>query len=89
MIICKKKKLTIYTQLFRDGVLVIKEERKSEKKKSFITIKLMKGLVSKGLVKEQFSWQVHYFILKEEGVFFLRNYLNLPENVFPLTYKQR
>mmetsp|Transcript_47760 Transcript_47760/g.112717 ORF Transcript_47760/g.112717 Transcript_47760/m.112717 type:complete len:90 (+) Transcript_47760:2338-2607(+) len=88
MIIAKKQKLSIYTQLFRDGVLVVKQERKNEKKINFIIIKLMKSLVSKGLVKEQFSWRFYYFTLKEEGIKFLRNYLHLPENVFPLTYKQ-
>jgi len=89
MIISRKEKISIYTQLFRDGVLVVKQVRKSEKKENFVIIKIMKGLLSKGLVREQFSWNFYYFILNEEGVRFLRSYLNLPERVFPLTYKQR
>ncbi|ABW98078.1 rps10b (nucleomorph) [Hemiselmis andersenii] len=90
MIIKKKDKKLIYTQLFKDGLLVVKKEKKFflEKEKqieSIIVIKLLKSLVSKGFVKESFCWKYYYFILNDRGIEFLRNYLQIPSDVIPLT----
>lgn len=43
--------------------------------------------MSQGYVKEQFAWQHLYFTLMPEGVVYLRQYLGLPEDVFPATHK--
>jgi len=42
-------------------------------------------LTSRGYVKTQFSWQYYYYTLTDEGVEFLRNELNIPEGILPLT----
>ena len=49
---------------------------------------LLERLRSKGMVKETFSWQFHYYTLNDAGVFYLRKYLNIPEKVVPMTHKQ-
>mmetsp|Transcript_38950 Transcript_38950/g.97533 ORF Transcript_38950/g.97533 Transcript_38950/m.97533 type:complete len:95 (-) Transcript_38950:81-365(-) len=90
MIIKKKEKKLVYTQLFKDGLLVVKKEKKFflEKEKeleSIVVIKLLKCLVSKGFVKERFCWKYYYFVLNDKGIEFLRKYLNIPPNVIPLT----
>ncbi|AFP65437.1 40S ribosomal protein S10B (nucleomorph) [Chroomonas mesostigmatica CCMP1168] len=90
MIITKQHKKIILTQIFKDGVLVIKKEKNvfdtNEKKiKNIAIIKLMKSLVSKGLITERFCWKFYYFILNDKGIKFLRKYLYIPENVVPLT----
>nr|UXY86749.1 40S ribosomal protein S10B [Cryptomonas paramecium] len=93
MLISKKEKMTIYSQLFKFGVLVVK---KNEKKTHYSTseisslskIKVLKGLLSKDLVKETFSWQFYYFVLNDKGIKYIRKILKLPLNVFPLTYKK-
>jgi|Transcript_63543 small subunit ribosomal protein S10e len=89
MIIGKEDKITIYTNLFKNGVVVIKREKQKEKKsKSLQTKLLLKSLYSKGLVKETFSWQFYYYTLNDDGVRYLQNYLNIPEKVVPMTHKQ-
>ena len=40
-------------------------------------IKLMQSFTSKELVKEQFSWRYYYWYLTNEGIEYLREYLNL------------
>lgn len=90
MIISIKQKKEVYSQLFKDGLVVVKKDKKYFLEKensieSLIVIKLMKGLVSKGFVKEKFSWKYYYFVLNDKGIEFLRKFLYIPENVIPLT----
>jgi small subunit ribosomal protein S10e len=90
MIISRQQKKEVYSQLFKDGLMVIKKDKKyffykENSIESLIVIKLMKGLVSKGFVKEKFSWKYYYFILNDKGIDFLRKFLYIPENVIPLT----
>lgn len=47
----------------------------------------MRSLKSRKFVTEVFSWQWHYYFLKNEGVKFLREYLGLPATVIPNTHK--
>lgn len=94
MLITKKEREFVYNEIFRVGILVVRKHKKksSEKEKnkieSAVIIKLLKGLLSKGLVTETFSWKVYYFTLNDKGISFLRNFLNLPSTVVPLTYKK-
>jgi small subunit ribosomal protein S10e len=48
---------------------------------------VMRSLKSRKFVTEVFSWQWHYYFLKNEGVKFLREYLGLPQTVIPNTHK--
>ncbi|CDK29715.1 unnamed protein product [Kuraishia capsulata CBS 1993] len=45
----------------------------------------MQSLTSKGYVKTQFSWQYYYYTLTDEGLTYLREYLNIPEGIVPKT----
>ncbi len=47
----------------------------------------MRSLKSRKFVTEIFSWQWHYYFLKNEGVSFLREYLGLPADVIPNTHR--
>ena len=51
-------------------------------------IKAMQSLTSKGYVKTQFSWQWYYYVCTPEGVEYLREYLHLPQEIVPATYKK-
>ena len=51
-------------------------------------VKLMQSLKSKGVVRERFSWQYLYYVLTDEGIEYLRNYLHLPEDTVPTTLKK-
>ena len=57
--------------------------------RNLYVIKLMQSFVSKGFVKETFSWQWYYWYLTNEGIEYLRGYLHLPEEVIPRTLKPR
>lgn len=48
---------------------------------------VMRSLKSRQYVTEIFTWQWHYYFLKNEGVKFLREYLGLPSSVIPNTHK--
>lgn len=51
-------------------------------------IKLMQSFKSKELVTERFAWRHYYWFLTNKGIEYLREYLNLPEDVVPATLKK-
>lgn len=48
----------------------------------------MRTFKSKGFAKETFNWRYYYYILTPEGVEYLRQYLGLPAEIVPATYKK-
>ena len=46
----------------------------------------MQSLTSKGFVKTQFSWQWYYYVLTDDGLAYLREYLHLPSEIVPQTH---
>ncbi|PRQ58635.1 putative plectin/S10, winged helix-turn-helix DNA-binding domain-containing protein [Rosa chinensis] len=52
-------------------------------------IKLMQSFKSKEYVRETFTWMHHYWYLINDGIEFLRNYLNLPSEIVPNTLKKQ
>ncbi|KAJ2837604.1 hypothetical protein J3B02_006414 [Coemansia erecta] len=48
----------------------------------------MQSLTSHGYVKTLFSWQYYYYTLTDEGIEYLREYLNIPQEVVPATFKK-
>ena len=51
-------------------------------------IKALQSLDSKQYVKTQFSWQYYYYTLTDAGIEYLREYLHLPSEIFPATFKK-
>merc|ERR1739838_631679 len=47
------------------------------------------GLTSRGLVKQQFTWRHYYWVLTNEGIEYLREYLHLPPEIVPVTMKKQ
>jgi len=92
MLVPKKTRQTIYQQLFKDGVITAKKvfsgKHNDVDVPNLYVIKLMLSLKSRSLVKETFNWQWHYFYLTNEGIEYLRGYLNLPEEIVPATLKK-
>merc|ERR1711881_589167 len=90
MLIPKADRKKIHEYLFREGVLLAKKDYNLPKHndidtKNLYVIKALQSLTSRGYVKTQFSWQYYYYTLTDEGVEFLRNELNIPEGILPLT----
>ncbi|KAF2282988.1 hypothetical protein GH714_043050 [Hevea brasiliensis] len=51
-------------------------------------IKLMQSFKSKEYVRETFAWMHYYWYLTNDGIEFLRTYLNLPSEIVPATLKK-
>lgn len=51
-------------------------------------IKLMQSFKSKEYVRETFAWMHYYWYLTNDGIEFLRTYLNLPSDIVPSTLKK-
>ena len=51
-------------------------------------IKLMQSFKSRELVTELFAWRHYYWFLTDDGIEYLRTYLNLPSEIVPATLKK-
>jgi len=76
-----------------EGVLVAPKDYSLKKHKetnvpNLWVVKLLTSFKSKGFVKEKFNWQWFYWYLTNEGIEFLRDYLNLPPEIVPATLKK-
>jgi len=92
MLIPKKNRLAIYSQLFKEGVLVAKKDFASKHSEIEVpniqVIKTLQSLESKGYVRDQFSWQYHYWTLTNSGIEYLREYLHVSPDTVPATLKK-
>merc|ERR1719343_1036154 len=96
VLISKKTKKAILEHLFKEGVMVVKNDPRATKHNELEDIPnlhvmmVMKTMCSKAYVTEKYSWMWHYYFLTNEGIEYLREYLHLPATVFPSTLtKQR
>ncbi|KAF4002275.1 40S ribosomal protein S10-B [Saccharomyces cerevisiae] len=93
ILLLTRKIIELRSYIEIEGVVVAKKDFNQAKHeeidtKNLYVIKALQSLTSKGYVKTQFSWQYYYYTLTEEGVEYLREYLNLPEHIVPGTYIQ-
>ncbi|CAG8443823.1 10280_t:CDS:2 [Ambispora gerdemannii] len=94
MLIPKQNRKLIYESLFKEGVLVAKKDFNAPKHQdidvpNLHVIKACQSLNSKEYVKTQFSWQYYYYSLTNEGIEYLREYLHLPSEIVPATFKKQ
>ena len=86
-----KDKVKLYTYFLKEGVFACKKDNTSNNPTLNIPnlhcFLVMRSLVSRGMATEIFSWQWHYYFLNQKGVEYLREYLGLPANIVPKTYK--
>ena len=86
-----KEKVKLYTYFLSEGVFACKKDNVSNH--DYLQIPnlhcflVMRSLVSRGMATEIFSWQWHYYFLNQKGFEYLREYLGLPANIVPKTYK--
>ena len=93
MIIPKKNRVAVYSYLFKEGVCVAHKNFYGKHGEVDVPnlemLNLMKSLKSRGYVRETFSWQWFYWYLTNEGIEYLREYLNLPMEIVPATLKKQ
>ncbi|KAK6920078.1 Plectin/S10, N-terminal, partial [Dillenia turbinata] len=92
-IIPEKNRREISKYLFQEGVCYAKKDYNLAKHPeidvpNLQVIKLMQSFKSKEYVRETFAWMHYYWYLTNEGITFLRNYLNLPSEIVPNTLKR-
>ncbi|ERM96440.1 40S ribosomal protein S10-1 [Amborella trichopoda] len=93
MLIPKKNRNEVYKYLFQEGVLHAKKDYNLEKHPNIDVpnlhvIKLMQSFKSKEYVRETFAWMHYYWYLTNDGIEYLRTYLNLPSEIVPATLKK-
>ena len=86
-----KNKVKLYTYFLQEGVFASKKDNISNHETLNIPnlhcFLVMRSLVSRGMATEIFSWQWHYYFLTKKGVDYLREYLGLPANIVPNSWK--
>ncbi|URD88806.1 Nicotinate phosphoribosyltransferase (NAPRTase) family [Musa troglodytarum] len=92
-IIPKKNRHEICKYLFQEGVLFAKKDYNLAKHPeievpNLQVIKLMQSFKSREYVRETFAWQHYYWYLTNDGIEYLRTYLNLPSEIVPATLKK-
>ncbi|CDP05140.1 unnamed protein product [Coffea canephora] len=93
MIIPEKNRREISKYLFQEGVCYAKKDFNLAKHPeidvpNLQVIKLMQSFKSKEYVRETFAWMHYYWYLTNDGIEFLRTYLNLPSEIVPATLKK-
>lgn len=94
MFIPKQNRIATFSYLFKEGVLVVKKDTRSpthpaiEGPTNLEVLCLMKSLKSRGFIRITFNWQYNYCYLTDEGIEYLRTYLNLPAEIVPATHKK-
>jgi len=93
MLIPKKNRNEVYKYLFKEGVLYAKKDYNLAKHPeievpNLQVIKLMQSFKSKEYVRESFAWMYYYWYLTNDGIEYLRTYLNLPSEIVPATLKK-
>ncbi|CAN0902841.1 40S ribosomal protein S10-2 [Linum grandiflorum] len=93
MIITEKNRKDISKYLFQEGVLYAKKDFNLAKHPdidvpNLQVIKLMQSFKSKEYVRETFAWMHYYWYLTNDGIEYLRTYLNLPSEIVPATLKK-
>ncbi|KAK7270463.1 hypothetical protein RIF29_23622 [Crotalaria pallida] len=93
MIIPEKNRKEICKYLFQEGVCYAKKDYNLAKHPDIAVpnlqvIKLMQSFKSREYVRETFAWMHYYWFLTNDGIEFLRTYLNLPSEIVPATFKK-
>ncbi|KAM7267389.1 hypothetical protein ACFE04_009555 [Oxalis oulophora] len=94
MIISEKNRKEISKYLFKEGVCYAKKDYNLAKHPdidvpNLQVIKLMQSFKSKEYVRETFAWMHYYWYLTNDGIEFLRTYLNLPSEIVPATLMKK
>lgn len=88
----KAEKKAAYRYLLQEGVVVLHKDFTSQNHKGInipnIHVRsLLRSLKDRGFVELVFNWQYYYYFINNEGKKYLSEFLNLTEEVVPLTWK--
>ena len=95
MVFPKRKEIrAIYTTFLSDGTFVVKKDwsakHETAKIENVKVYKILKSLASKGFATEVHNWGYFYYVIKEAGVNFVKNYLGFTEDrIQPATFRAK
>ena len=93
MLVPTKDRVKVFQYLFREGVVVAKDDTQLVSHpeltgvRNLYVIKLMEGFVVSGYVRKTYAWKHYYYYITNEGIEYLRDFLNLPSDIVPATLK--
>lgn len=79
----------IYEQLLRDGVMVVKKDRRPQSIHPDVRLSnlkvmcAMRSLRSRAYIRQTFTWKHAYYYLTNGGMTYLRDHLHLPQEITP------
>ena len=94
VLVSKAHRRAVYEYLIGEGVIVVKKDPYLPKHThissvpNLIVMMIMKSLKSRRFVMTCFNWQWSYYSLNDAGVKYICEYLGLPDDVVPATYKK-
>ena len=94
VLVSKAHKRAVYEYLIGEGVIVVKKDPYLPKHQhitsvpNLIVMMIVKSLKSRRYLNGCFNWQWSYYMLNDAGVKYICEYLGLPEDVVPATYKK-
>ena len=94
VLIQKSHQRAVYEYLISEGVIVVKKDAYLPKHQhitsvpNLIVMMIVKSLKSRRYLNGVFNWQWSYYWLNDAGVKYICEYLGLPEDVVPVTYKK-
>ena len=94
VLISKAHRRAVYEYLIGEGVVVVKKDAYLPKHQhitsvpNIVVMMIVKSLKSRRYLNGIFSWQWSYYMLNDAGVKYICEFLGLPEDVVPATYKK-
>ena len=94
VLVLKEHRRAVYEYLIGEGVVVVKKDAYLPKHQhiksvpNLIVMMIVKSLRSRKLLRGTFNWQWSYYWLNSAGVKYICEFLGLPEDVVPATYKK-
>ena len=94
VLVSKAHRRAVYEYLIGEGVIVVKKDPYLPKHThipsvpNIVVMMVMKSLKSRRYVIGCFNWQWSYYSLNDAGVKYICEYLGLPDDVVPATYKK-
>ena len=94
VLISKEHRRAVYEYLIGEGVIVIKKDAYLPRHQhvtsvpNIVVMMVVKSLKSRRYVNSIFNWQWSYYMLNDAGVKYICEFLGLPEDVVPATYKK-
>ena len=94
VLVSKAHRRAVYEYLIDEGVIVVKKDPFLRKHQHITSVSNIVVMIIVWLLKRRkylngvFNWQWSFYMLNDAGVKYLCEYLVLPEDVVPATYKK-